>query len=252
MRYKFLFLSVLIISSFHTSAQNKTVYAGSIEFERRVNQYNIIKDEMSEDGGESEWLKQMLEQTQKVVNDIYILHFNTKQSIFKLKFENTDNKYIWGSKPSETDVITKNFETHSVVMQREVFEKTYLIKDSLQKYTWKITGESREIAGYDCKKAITKICDSVVVVAFYTTQIAVSNGPDNFNGLPGMILGIAVPRLSTTWFATKVDLIEPNEKEFSVKPKGTNSTFKQATTEMLKAMKDRGKYGAKRAWVFML
>jgi len=48
-----------------------------------------------------------------------------------------------------------------------------------------------------------------------------SRRAESFHGLPGMILGLAVPRLYTTWFATKVSL-EPSklpEPKFSVKQK---------------------------------
>jgi GLPGLI family protein len=38
----------------------------------------------------------------------------------------------------------------------------------MRNYQWRITDETRTIAGFECKKAVTKICDSVYVVAFYT------------------------------------------------------------------------------------
>jgi len=42
------------------------------------------------------------------------------------------------------------------------------------------------------------------VVAFYTDKIPVSGGPESFNGLPGMILEVAVPHEHVTWTATKI------------------------------------------------
>ena len=36
-------------------------------------------------------------------------------------------------------------------------------------------------------------------------------GPELFTGLPGMILGLAIPRYYTTWFATKVELADIDE-----------------------------------------
>ncbi len=95
---------------------------------------------------------------------------------------------MWGTKPSETDNVINDITGNTVTAQREIFENTYVIKDSLRNLEWKITSETREIAGFECKKAVTKICDSVVVVAFYTDQISVSAGPESFGGLPGMIL----------------------------------------------------------------
>lgn len=54
-----------------------------------------------------------------------------------------------------------------------------------------------------------KISDSVYVFAFYTDEILISGGPCSVNGLPGMILGLTVPRLYTSWIATKVTLANP-------------------------------------------
>ena len=46
--------------------------------------------------------------------------------------------------------------------------------------------------------------DSVYVFAFYTDEITISGGPCSINGLPGMILGLTIPRLYTSYLATKV------------------------------------------------
>ena len=60
------------------------------------------------------------------------------------------------------------------------------------------------LPGYTCRRANALMMDSIYVVAFYTTQIPVSGGPESFNGLPGMILGVALPHENLSWFATKV------------------------------------------------
>ena len=90
------------------------------------------------------------------------------------------------------------------VDQKKVFEQTYLVKDSVRKIKWKITGETREIAGYTCRRANGIMMDSIYVVAFYTDKIHVSGGPESFNGLPGMILEVALPHENLIWVATKV------------------------------------------------
>ncbi len=119
------------------------------------------------------------------------LKFTSDKSVFKLAKENPNNKYMWGTKPVDTDVSMQDLKKGISISQKEVFENTYLIKDSSRTWEWKIADETREIAGFECRKAVTKICDSVYVVAFYTDQIPVSAGPESFGGLPGMILGIS-------------------------------------------------------------
>ena len=68
--------------------------------------------------------------------------------------------------------------------------------------------------------------DSVYVFAFYTDEIMISGGPCSINGLPGMIMGVSIPRLYTSWIATKVMLegvdvnaIKPiaGKKQFTMK-----------------------------------
>ena len=76
---------------------------------------------------------------------------------------------------------------------------------------WRLTNENRVIAGFNCRKAVAKIFDSVYVFAFYTDEILIPGGPCSINGLPGMILGVTIPRLFTSWIATKVTLTGVDE-----------------------------------------
>jgi len=229
------------------SAQTQFITKGRIEYERKMNQHKPMEEE-----ADNVWYKEMLKVYPKFVNDIYELRFDNKRSMYKLVKENNDNKYIRGIKPTESDGVVQDLEAKTVSTQRDVFENTYVIKDSLRNLEWRITDETREIAGFECRKAVTKICDSVYVVAFYTDQIAVSSGPESFGGLPGMILGLAVPRLYTTWFATKVELTEPTTAQLNPTQKGKKVNWEQLYTELKKGFKDWGKDGEKRLWVYSL
>jgi GLPGLI family protein len=213
---KHLFFIPVLFCFFSTaSAQVKFISSGRIEFEKRVNQFSFYDKE----DDEAPWVIEMKKTFPKMVNEIYYLDFNEQKSVYKLAKENTDVKYMWGRKPSETDVTVQDVQNNQILVQRDIFEQTYLVKDSLRTYEWKISNETRTIAGFECRKAVTKICDSVYIVAFYTDEITVSSGPESFGGLPGMILGLAVPRLQITWFATKVELKEPTETMLSPKQK---------------------------------
>ncbi len=117
---------------------------------------------------------------------------------------------------------------------------------------WRITDEIRTIANYKCRKAVGKICDSVYVVAFYTEDIAVNGGPEMFSGLPGLILEIAIPRLYSTWTATKVDVTKPEEKNFIAPVKGKKATQQEMYTTLSAGLKDWGKYAARNIWWSML
>jgi GLPGLI family protein len=222
--------------------------AGRVEYEKKINQHRIIEEE----GEENFWVAEQKKWLTKVTTDFYELKFNDHRSSFKLLRENTDNKYFWGAKPSDTDVAVQDLQNQRVIIQRDVFENTYLITDSMRTINWRITNETRTIAGFECKKAVGIICDSVYVVAFYTDEIIASTGPESIGGLPGLILGLAVPRLHTTWFATKVELTTPAETELTPKQKGKKITYRDLVIELNKGVKDWGKEGAKRIWAAVL
>ncbi|RZL12152.1 MAG: GLPGLI family protein, partial [Pedobacter sp.] len=82
----------------------------------------------------------------------------------------------------------------------------------------------------------------VYVVAYYSNQIAVSGGPESFTGLPGMILGLALPHENITWFATKVTETTVPEKDLTAPVKGKPTDNKGLKTILLGAMKNWGEY----------
>ena len=221
----------IVILSFFVGAsiaQVNFVQAGSITYERRISQFAAL---INAEAQENIWMEELKKQFPKVVADNYTLQFNNKESFYFLTKENPDNKYInMIFKPTETNYVHQKHESGTVIN----------------------AGEVRDIAGFDCKKAVTKICDSVVVVAFYTDQIPLQAGPENFNGLPGMILGIAVPRLGTTIFATSISLqVAPNYVLPTLsKPK--KSTIKQLDADLVKTTKDWGKEAAAILWFLKL
>ncbi len=245
---KKIFLLLVSFISIHVYSQSQFITKGRIMYEKTVNQHKPLEEE----GSDNDWWKEMMKSYPKLVKDQFELKFNETKSVYTLQKENTDNKYMWGSKPNETDNVINDINNQSISIQREIFENTYLIKDSLRNFEWKITQETREIAGFECKKAVTKICDSVVVVAFYTDQIPVSAGPESMGGLPGMILGLAIPRMYTTWFATKLELVEPTIQQLNPIQKGKKVNWVQLNSELKKGMKDWGKNGHRLTWGFSL
>lgn len=113
-----------------------------------------------------------------------------------------------------------------------------MLTDSLRKIRWKITDETREVAGYQCRRANALILDSVYVVAFYTDEIHVSGGPELFSGLPGMILEVALPHDNVIWRATKVT-INNGIAPLSPPAKGRSITFDELETTIISLFKNR-------------
>lgn len=233
----------------HSFAQMQTdfVSAGKITFERKTNVHRLYFTESEMDSWD-EMFKKMIPQFQ--VN-YFELVFGQDKSIYRQTKDQPENKMgFFGDAPGSKNVVYKDFTNQKAVSQKQIFEKQFLLNDSLSHFEWKLQAETRTIAGFECKKAITKICDSVVVVAFYTEEILSNSGPESFGGLPGVILGLAVPRLYTTWFATKLELINDNEVNNITAPaKGKASTSKQMITTIDEAINDWGKkYRDKSIW----
>lgn len=111
-----------------------------------------------------------------------------------------------GPRRSSSKILYQNLKNSTSEVQIELDDK-YILKDSLNKITWRFTDEYRNIAGFECRRVNGATPDSLYLVAFYTDQIPVSGGPALSHGLPGMILGLAIPEMHIQYWATKVDYI---------------------------------------------
>ena len=244
---KKILLACLFALPLATIAQVKFLSVGKIEFERKINVHR--QREGSED---DTWYKEFISKQPRFYTSYFDLHFTESKTLYKPGREGEQFRAWWIVGPSKENVVITDIEKQLMNSQKKVFEDTYLLTDSIGKLEWKITEEVRQIAGFDCRKAVAIICDSVYVVAFYTEDITVPGGPESFNGLPGMILGLAIPRLYTTWFATKVELIEPKPTDFAIPSRGKKITEKNLETILKSSMKDWGKDGQRNIWWVML
>ena len=203
----------------------------------------------------SDWLKDMIAK---------MPHFNT--SYFEMDFTGSrtlyrpaPNKDVDGNGPergiigpAKDNIVLTDLARGQFTDIKNVFEATYAVQDSVRRLQWRVSSETRTIAGFECHKAVARICDSVYVVAFYTDEIVTSGGPETFNGLPGMILGLAIPRLYTTWFATKVELAEPSDKDFAITSRVKKMTLKDLQANLERSLKNWGKMGQRNTWWVML
>ncbi len=229
------------------SAESQTQFLakGKIEFERKINVHRQYE------GEDDSWYKEYIAKMPKFNTTYFDLYFNDTKTLYKPGKE-MQNPRFWGIGPAKENVIVTDLEKGLFSSQKAVFEDTYLIQDSVHKLDWKLADETRTIAGFECRKAVAIICDSVYVVAFFTDEIITSGGPESFCGLPGMILGIAIPRLYTTWFATKVELVEPTANQFNPPTKGKKTNERDLEKKLQSSLKDWGKEGQKNIWWVML
>jgi GLPGLI family protein len=177
------------------------------------------------------------------------LTFNDNKTIYKYDRLNEKDKLPWGTNNAEDNVWYNDFNNNTRINQKFVFDQTYILADSLMKLDWKVMpNETREIAGFICRKAQAVIFDSVYVFAFYTDEITVSGGPMGIHGLPGMILGITIPRMFTSWIATKLQLNGVNTNIISAPTKGKKKPAEELKQSIQKVSKDWGTWGQQSIW----
>lgn len=253
------FLFLLIGGVQQLMAQNvRFLFSGNITYEKRVNMFAKLKK--AADEGQGNWYQEIYDQYRKsqpqfaTINNT--LSFNGHVLLYQPVAGQPEARNGFFSDPSLTlkNTVYTNLEEKISVSQKAVFEETYLLKDSLRKIVWKITDETREIAGYECRRANALVMDSIYVVAFYTDQIPVSGGPESFTGLPGMILGLALPHENTTWFATKIeDVIVPASNITAPNPKRAKVVSREElTTTLQSVLNDWGIYGKNMLKLFLL
>jgi GLPGLI family protein len=231
------FTSILLINGIH--AQNPFISSVKIEFEKTTNVPALYKELAPE------WYDMIKEHLPK--NTITYSDFiaDTSHSVYKPGRESaSDFKGGWELLAEKNNVYT-DYKTNTSISQKPVFEETFLVTDTLQKIKWKITGDTRTIAGFDCRKAVGILDDSIAVFAFYTDEIMICGGPESIHGLPGMILGVGVPRLHTTWFATKVEINNLNLNAIIPEKKGKKMDRATMMKQLDKVLHEWGTYGSK-------
>jgi len=195
MKIKIFFLSAFFFFVQQLHAQ-LFVDKAVIEYEVKVN----IKKTM----GNNSWEEMIKENLPPFKTGYFQYSFADNKSIYK--FDHWDTKKVpeWMRKSDEENVWYFDHNNGRINMQKNIWGSNFNVDDSIPVIEWRLTNENRVIAGYNCRKAVGKILDSVYVFAFYTNEINISGGPCSISGLPGMILGMTIPRMYASWIATKV------------------------------------------------
>ncbi len=241
MRIRILLLSCILLSGWPARSQTRFLAGIKVEFEKTISVRQLQKD-LSE--GNS-WFEQNKERWPVTSLSYFEFTGDTSRSVYKPgKDVPIDNRY-WYRPVGDKNVVYNDYKKGMTITQKPVYEETFLLEDSLLKIKWKITGDRRTIAGFDCRKAVGILNDTIAVFAFYTDEILVNGGPEGIQGLPGMILGMGIPRLHATWFATKVELVDGNAKPLAPPTKGKKVDRVSLMNRLTKLAQEWGTYGSK-------
>lgn len=203
MRLPSLFIVLLLFAICDIKAQNTSfISSGSIQYERKINLFTLYNDEEHK-----QYLELLRKNGEQFKKERFILKFNKNKTQYNPQL-NISNNFKFEKLPSDDNFVYTDLSTKIFISIKNVLENKYNISDTIKRIQWKLTGETRIIAGFECKRANAIILDSIYVVAFFSEEILGEGGPESFNGLPGMILGVAIPNEHITWFATSVSATE--------------------------------------------
>lgn len=229
--------------------------------------------------------KQFMERMKSNFEKTFILSFDKTSSLYKedAKLESPSNDSGRGPRFGgfgSGGIKYKNTKDLVALEETEFFGKKFLVSDTMETPKWELGSETKQIGNYTCFKATmmqdvnptdfsnfrrgrgnddkkeegkeeVEAVQQIEVVAWYTPQIPVNNGPGEYWGLPGLILEINSGR--TTILCTEI-VLNPSEKQVIDAPsKGKeitrekyNETVKTKMEEMKQNFQGRGNGGGRR------
>lgn len=197
-----------------------------------------VKTNVKKTMGNNSWDEMLKEAMPQFKTGYYTYTFADNKSIYKFDHWEAKGKVPeFMRRNDEENVWYFDHDNNKFYMKKNVFGSDFITEDSIPVIKWKMVNENRMIAGFNCRKAVGQISDSVYVFAFYTDEILIPGGPCSINGLPGMILGVTIPRMFTSWIATKImvnNVVVSDIKPVTAKKYFTLATLKSTIKERTK------------------
>jgi GLPGLI family protein len=120
------------------------------------------------------------------------------------KVNSESDPYILTAKNIEDDYLRINHRNKEILFFDRLPTVSMLVTDNYPQFSWNISSETKNIAGYQCKKAVASFRGREWT-AWFTMDIPVPYGPWKLNGLPGLILEAHDNNDTYTIRALKVD-----------------------------------------------
>ena len=206
-----------------------------------------------------EQMAQIQASLKKQMEQNYVLSFNQTESTWKKEESlgggpataSAGGAVFMVATSGEGSMLYKNIADQSYAQEREVMGKEYLIQEKSEPFEWELSGETKKVGNYTVQKAsFTQIVDSkrfstgmtemenvkdtLQVTVWFTPEIPVSHGPENYFGLPGLIL--EVQNQGRTLICEKIELNPTAEPVVIERP----SKGKEISLEEFKKMEEEG------------
>ncbi|MFT5642382.1 MAG: GLPGLI family protein [Cyclobacteriaceae bacterium] len=265
MNFKKLKLIALFVFCFTLSSTIQAQKLQGMATYKTASKLNFPMDSSLDSSIDQQAIKSQLS---KALQREYNLSFNTYESTYK-KVASLDgipkassggvSLMVMGG----DGVIYRNIKTKEEVENVDLFGKPFLIEDKPTPLGWEIKNEFKQIGNYECQKAtytrevnettlqsdskttLEEVTKEVEVVAWFTKDIPVNHGPDEYWGLPGLILEVNNGRI--TIVCTKV-VLNPEQRMEIKQPKGGKTISKadyaalqeEKMAEMMKQYRGKG------------
>ncbi len=199
-------LLIVVLFAFAKAYSQKIQGIATYKTQRSV---DIKLDSTS--GMNSEMQKSIQEQLRKQFQKEFDLSFNNDEKLWKenesISTPQAPSSGMVIMMTGNSDELYQNVNEKKYVKQSDMMGKLFLIEDALKKPEWKLEKETKNIGQYTCFKAtlteeieetimtdssddVEKTKESRVTTAWYTLDIPVQHGPEDFWGLPGLILEV--------------------------------------------------------------
>ncbi len=251
-----LFLGIGLQAAFAQGFTGRAYYKSSSNFTIKMDSTKMAPEQMAQIQAS---LKKQMEQN-------YILSFNQTESTWKKEESlgggpataSAGGAVFMVASSGEGSTLYKNIADQSFLEEQDMMGKAYLVKDMLEPVEWVLSEETKKVGNYTVQKAsYTRIVDSkrfstgmtemenvkdtLQVTVWFTPEIPVSHGPENFFGLPGLIL--EVQNQGRTLICEKIELNPSADPVVIERPsKGkqmTQSEFQVVQEEGMKQMMNR-------------
>jgi GLPGLI family protein len=124
----------------------------------------------------------------------HVLSFNQEATVYRpekkeqknISSSNDDGMAMQIHIKVPEDITYTDLKTGAMLEQRDLMGRKFLVSGDASRRKWQMTGKQKTILTYPCQEAISYGVDTVQ--AWFTTAIPVSGGPQDWRGLPGMIL----------------------------------------------------------------
>lgn len=141
----------------------------------------------------------------------YTLETDGVNSYYYMNDQNNDINKMAELSADDVTVIY-HLNTDTIQSQLNFLNDEFYVNTHRSNYDieWKMTNETKLIAGYQCYKAVGKVLDSIEINAYFNSDLEYPVGPSRFMNLPGIILAVEIPSMHLLYTAVEIsDMKEP-------------------------------------------